>query len=169
MTVRRWIVAASTVVLALSGATGLSASAAPDATAAECWHEARPGACISDWGSWGQPCGTYYCLYYSPGLWNASWRPASTSDGDLSGNKFYDSGSFGSAGVGQVVRNNAAAMGNNTSNCRVAAFKYTSHTGNYEYLWAGYAGDLMNDLIGQNYYFDGLRNDEASIRTYSCS
>ncbi|WP_329095835.1 hypothetical protein OG979_13800 [Actinomadura citrea] len=61
---------------------------------------------IDTWASWGQPCGKYYCLYYSQGLWNASWRPTSTVDKDLGGNKFYDSGSFGSAGVGVVVRNN---------------------------------------------------------------
>ncbi|GAA4235410.1 hypothetical protein GCM10022254_42670 [Actinomadura meridiana] len=119
---------------------------------------------IDTWGSWGQPCGKYYCLYYSQGLWNASWRPSSKVDNDLGGNKFSDSGSFGSAGDGKVVRNNAASMGNHTSNCQVTTYIYPHLTGDGNYLNRGYAGNLTE---GNSYYH--LRNNEASITINSCS
>ncbi|MGW2106321.1 hypothetical protein [Streptomyces sp. NPDC001948] len=113
---------------------------------------------IDTWSSFWQPCGTYMCLYYSPNLTNASWTPSGTSDSDLSGNKFANHGT-GSAGAGQVVRNNAASMGNNTTNCRVAVFYSTGFKGDANWLHAGHAGNLNGDL----------RNENASIRVDSCT
>ncbi|HEY9438575.1 MAG TPA: hypothetical protein VIS29_07970 [Streptomyces sp.] len=113
---------------------------------------------IDTWSSFWQPCGTYMCLYYSPNLDNASWTPTRTSDADLAGNKFADHGT-GSSGAGQVVRNNAASMGNNTTNCHVATFYSTSFRGDANWLHAGHAGNLTS----------GLRNNEASIRVDSCT
>ncbi|MET8742707.1 hypothetical protein [Streptomyces sp. NPDC004728] len=113
---------------------------------------------IDTWSSFWQPCGTYMCLYYSPNLTNASWTPSGTSDSDLSGNKFADHGT-GSAGAGQVVRNNAASMGNNTINCHVRVFYSTRFTGDSNWLHAGYAGNLNGDL----------RNEDASIRVENCT
>ncbi|MFD7497571.1 hypothetical protein ACFV8T_35395 [Streptomyces sp. NPDC059832] len=112
---------------------------------------------IDTWSSFWQPCGTYMCLYYSPGLKNASWTPTRTSDADLAGNKFANHGT-GSAGAGQVVRNNAASMGNHTTNCHVTVFSKTSFHGNTNWLRAGHAGNLTT-----------LRNDNASIRVDGCT
>lgn len=113
---------------------------------------------IDTWSSFWQPCGTYMCLYYSPNLTNASWTPSGTSDSDLSGNKFANHGT-GSAGAGQVVRNNAASMGNNTTNCHVAVFYSPGFKGDANWLHAGRAGNLNGDL----------RNNDASIRVDSCT
>ncbi|MFB7211211.1 hypothetical protein [Streptomyces sp. NPDC056255] len=113
---------------------------------------------IDTWSSFWQPCGTYMCLYYSPNLTNASWTPSGTSDSDLSGNKFANHGT-GSAGAGQVVRNNAASMGNNTTNCRVRVFYSPGFTGDSNWLTAGHAGNLNGNL----------RNNDASIRVESCT
>ncbi|MEV0784930.1 hypothetical protein AB0I52_18535 [Streptomyces sp. NPDC050423] len=113
---------------------------------------------IDTWSSFWQPCGTYLCLYYSPNLTNASWTPTRTSDKDLAGNKFANHGT-GTAGAGQVVRNNAASMGNNTTNCHVAVFYSPGWKGDANWLHAGYAGNLNGDL----------RNNNASIRVDSCT
>jgi hypothetical protein len=155
---------ATVPTLALGGAVGLSATSA--ANAELCGNLLNH--CVSHWDQWGQPCGTYLCLYYSPGLWNGSWRPSWYADSDLAGNKFYDSGYFGSGGVGQVVRNNAASVGNKTTNCMVGVFKYTSYRGVYDYVHPLYSGDLNGDAFG-GVGFDGLRNDNASIKAYNCS
>ncbi|MCX4730593.1 hypothetical protein [Streptomyces sp. NBC_01363] len=112
---------------------------------------------VDIWPSFWQPCGTYMCLYYSPNLTNASWTPTRTSDADLAGNKFANHGT-GSAGAGQVVRDNAASMGNNTTNCHVTVFSKTDFHGNTNWLRAGHAGNLKD-----------LRNDNASIRVDGCA
>ncbi|MFI1753594.1 hypothetical protein [Streptomyces sp. NPDC020571] len=113
---------------------------------------------IDTWSSFWQPCGTYMCLYYSPNLDNASWTPTRTSDANLGGNTFANHGT-GSAGAGQVVRNNAASMGNNTTNCHVTTFVSPNFTGDANWLHAGHAGNLNSRL----------RNNEASIRVDSCT
>ncbi|MEV7710859.1 peptidase inhibitor family I36 protein [Streptomyces sp. NPDC088270] len=113
---------------------------------------------IDTWSSFWQPCGTYMCLYYSPNLTGASWTPAGTSDSNLSGNKFANHGT-GSAGAGQVVRNNAASMGNHTTNCHVAVFYSPGFKGDANWLHAGHAGNLNS----------ALRNNNASIRVDSCT
>ncbi|MFF2330134.1 MULTISPECIES: hypothetical protein [unclassified Streptomyces] len=113
---------------------------------------------IDTWSSFWQPCGTYMCLYYSPNLTNASWTPSGTSDANLSGNKFANHGT-GSAGAGQVVRNNAASMGNHTTNCHVTVFYSPDFKGDRNWLRAGHAGNLNADL----------RNNDASIRVDGCT
>ncbi|GIG92305.1 hypothetical protein [Plantactinospora endophytica] len=118
---------------------------------------------IDTWSSFWQPCGTYLCLYYSPGLTNASWRPGGTSYSNLSGYTFSNGGT-GTAGAGQAVRNNAASMGNHTANCNVTTWISPGFTGPYgdwrdnNWLSPGHAGNL-------NGY---LRNNEASINVNNC-
>ncbi|MGW7376781.1 hypothetical protein DEJ48_04040 [Streptomyces venezuelae] len=137
-----------TTTMAALGAGALTLAPTAGATS---WN-------IDKWPSFWQPCGTYMCLYYSPNLDNASWTPTSTSDKDLGGNKFGNHGT-GTAGAGQVVRNNAASMGNNTTNCHVATFVSPNFQGDANWLHAGHGGNLNSTL----------RNNEASIRVDSCT
>ncbi|MER8088870.1 peptidase inhibitor family I36 protein [Streptomyces sp. NPDC058316] len=143
---KRASLVAATVAAVSAAALGLAPTAGATSTN------------IDTWSSFWQPCGTYMCLYYSPNLTNASWTPSGTSDADLSGNKFGNHGT-GSAGAGQVVRNNAASMGNNTTNCHVTVFYSPSFKGDSNWLHAGHAGNLNTRL----------RNNDASIRVDSCT
>ncbi|MQY05318.1 hypothetical protein [Actinomadura macrotermitis] len=87
----------------------------------------------------------------------------------MGGNIFYDSGSYGSAGKGQVVRNNSASMGNHTANCLVSTYISTSFTGDYDTLHVGWAGNLSDDEFWNGQMtINGLHNDNASIRAYNC-
>lgn len=119
----------------------------------------------TSWGrSWGQPCGSGgMCLYYSQGLWNASWRPSWTADTDLSGNQFYDSGYFGSEGAGQIVDNNSASMGNRADYCYLYAYRGTNYTGDINWLQSGYAGNFTE---GAGDYY--MRNRVSSIKVTAC-
>ncbi|MGW1917028.1 peptidase inhibitor family I36 protein [Streptomyces sp. NPDC002076] len=126
---------------------GLGVGLAPAAQAAN----------IDTWSSFSQSCGTYMCLFYSPGLTGGSWRPSGTSYSNLSGYTFSN---------GQAVRNNAASMGNNTTNCNVTTWISPGFTGphadntlNNNWLHPGHAGNL-------NSY---LRNNEASINVNNCT
>ncbi|MFF5025485.1 hypothetical protein ACWERI_12880 [Streptomyces collinus] len=139
-------------------ATSLAVGAACLSTVAIGLAPSAQAANIDKWSSFWQPCGTYMCLYYHQGLTGASWTPTWSSDTDLGGNKFGDHGT-GSDGAGQVVRNNAASMGNNTTNCRVATFVYTDFQGDNNWLTAGHAGNLNSSLS----------NNEASIRVDTCT
>ena len=139
----------------LTTMAGIGAGAAAVATPAQATN-------IDTWSSFWQPCGTYMCLYYSPALDNASWRPSGTADADLA-NNYFSNGGTGTAGSGQVVANNAASMGNNTTNCNVTTWVYANYTGyssaDNNWLHAGHAGNLTSHL----------RNNERSIKVNSCT
>jgi hypothetical protein len=118
---------------------------------------------INQWSSFWQPCGTYLCLYYSQALANGAFVPTGTSYSDLNYYKFVNVG-VGTAGVGQVVGNNAASMGNNTINCNVATYYYKnfSYGGNYSlenWLSPGHAGNLTSTM----------RNNDRSINVNNCT
>ncbi|MEU8121800.1 hypothetical protein AB0C21_24095 [Spirillospora sp. NPDC049024] len=149
---RRSLAAMATAALTMSGTIGLTAGSAQ---AGDAWN-------ISEWDSWGQPCGTYLCLYYYPGLWGASWRPAHYNDKDLSGNKFYDSGYFGSDGAGLIVEDNAASAGNRTTNCWLYIWPYRNMMGYGNRLAPRHAGDFTE---GGLYH---LRNNASSVQMLEC-
>jgi len=118
---------------------------------------------IDTWSSFWQPCGTFMCLYYSPGLTNASWRPVGNNIyfSDLNDVKFSNGGT-GTQGAGQVVGNNAASMGNHTSNCNLTVWVGVGMTGTYSqenWLKPGHAGNLTPTL----------RNHDRSINVNNCT
>ncbi|TDB99253.1 hypothetical protein [Actinomadura sp. 7K534] len=154
-TIRRPLAAVAAAALTMGGTSGLVAGSAQAGDAIQ----------ISQWASWGQPCGTYLCLYYSPGLWNASWRPAHYVDKDLSGNKFYDSGYFGSAGKGQVVNDNAASAGNRSTNCLLIIWRDKNLMGYGNFLHPGWSGDFIEHSPAVYH----LRNAGSSVDMLTCN
>ncbi|WUH90225.1 peptidase inhibitor family I36 protein [Streptomyces sp. NBC_00433] len=78
---------------------------------------ASQSANISAWTVSASSCPTYFkiCLFYSPGGTGGRYGTKYLQEGDLSGFTFGGSG----AGVGQVVKDNAASADNNTG-CNVA-------------------------------------------------
>lgn len=95
----------------------------------------------------------FYCLWYSPGLLNGVWGSTAAGTSTISGS-FTD----GDGGV----RNNAASMADDTSNCHVTTWVYPGYTGDFNWLNAFWGGNLTSGSIP-------LRNNEASINTNTCS
>ncbi|MFF7356683.1 MULTISPECIES: hypothetical protein [Streptomyces] len=114
---------------------------------------------INVWSNWWQPCGQL-CIYYSPGLQNGCFK-ADDDVPDLLAVRFSNCGT-GTAGVGQVVGNNGASMGNRTNLCNVTAWYHANYTApSYAYenwLGPGWSGNFTSTL----------RNNERSVNINSC-
>jgi hypothetical protein len=95
----------------------------------------------------------FYCLWYSPGLLNGVWGSTASGTGTISAS-FTD----GDGGV----RNNAASMANDTSNCHVTTWVSPGYVGDFNWLNEFWGGNLTSGSIP-------LRNNEASINTNTCS
>lgn len=99
--------------------------------------------------------GWRYCLFYSPNLTGAWWGSTQQRFGTITATYPFDH----NPGGGQPVRNNAASMADNTSNCNVTTWVYPNYTGSFNWLKPMWAGNLTS----------GLRNNEASISYNNCS
>ncbi|TWV53591.1 hypothetical protein FRZ03_09600 [Streptomyces misionensis] len=107
-------------------------------------------------GGWNDHCnytGAYGCLYYSPngagGIFEGYGYYA-----DLSGYTFSD---------GHSVRNNAASIGNATTNCNSTTWVSPHSGGDYNWVSSGRGGNLTSSN-------PVLRNNEASFdATASCT
>lgn len=101
--------------------------------------------------SWSDHCnytGVYGCLYYSPNGAGGIFK----SNGyypDLSGYKFSD---------GHAVRNNAASIGNNTTNCGSTTWVYAHAGGDFNWVHAGRGGNLNSALRNNENSFDATAN-----------
>ncbi len=95
-----------------------------------------------------------WCLWYSQNM-DGGVLTHSYDISTLSEN--FGNGGYGTAGVGDPVRNDAASMGNNNGGC---LYTYVSpgYVGNDNGLEGWYGGNLTS----------GLRNNEASIRWAGC-
>ncbi len=134
-----------TTVASLGGAAAITAPAA---------HADN----IDKWSSWWQPCDGL-CIYYSQGLQDGCFQ-SNGSVPDLDAVEFKNCGT-GTSGVGQVVGNNGASMGNVTA-CHVTAWyhaNYTAPGSSYEnWLDAGWAGNFTSTM----------RNNERSVNFNNC-
>lgn len=120
------------------------------------------GVYISTYASGGTICrvdlNTDFCLYYSIGLHGAYYGrdysvPVITS-------AFF--GGAGLPGYGQLVRNNAASLANNTGSCDVGTWVYPTYVGPYNWTSQHDAGNLTTTgtIV--------LRNNEASVLRFAC-
>jgi hypothetical protein len=96
----------------------------------------------------------HYCLFYSPNISAAMWGTNQQNVGTITAT-FPNNGT----GAGQPVRNNAASMADNTSNCNVTTWVYPNYTGDFNWLKPMWWGNLTTTL----------RNNEASISYNNCS
>ncbi|RKS68072.1 hypothetical protein BZB76_6315 [Actinomadura pelletieri DSM 43383] len=111
-------------------------------------------------------CGKYMCLYYSPNLRGSGSGISDVghypkAEPDLSWYTFYNM-NRGGAGHNQPVRNNAASMGNSTTNCNVTTWVYPNWGGNFNWLHKRKWGNLTEGSVL-------LRNNEASIGANTCT
>ena len=99
-------------------------------------------------GSWA------YCLWYGQNIGGAMWGTTQQRFGTIIAT-FPNNG----AGAGKPVRNDAASMADNTSDCNVTTWVDPNYTGAFNWLEPGWWGNLTSNL----------RNNEASISYNSCS
>lgn len=95
-----------------------------------------------------------WCLWYSPNM-DGGVLTHSYNISTLSEN--FGNGGYGTAGVGDPVRNDAASMANNNGGC-LYTYVYPGYVGNADGLEGWYGGNLDANL----------RNNEASIRWAGC-
>lgn len=95
-----------------------------------------------------------WCLWYSPNM-DGGVLTHSYNIPTLAEN--FGNGGYGTAGVGDPVRNDAASMANNNGSC-LYTYVYPGYVGNDDGLEAWYGGNLDANL----------RNNEASIRWAGC-
>lgn len=101
--------------------------------------------------------GDAYCLWYSQGQAGGVWGSNAPGVGPISGTF-----GGGGAGSGAAVRNDAASMTDNVTNCHVTTWVYSNYTGPANYLTATEWGNLTSNATFP------LRNNEASIDYDSC-
>lgn len=94
-----------------------------------------------------------YCLWFSPGMINGVWGTKNQNTGTITANFTQGDG---------AVRNNAASMANNTSNCNVTTWVSPNFVGDFNWLHRGDGGNLTSGSIP-------LRNNEASINANTCT
>jgi hypothetical protein len=99
-----------------------------------------------------------YCLWYSPGLINGVWGSTSSYTSTISGT--FSNDSYGTGGVGEDVRNNAASMASWTD-CHVTTWVSPGREGDWNWVDVLWGGNLTSGSIQ-------LRNNEASIDTDTC-
>jgi len=95
----------------------------------------------------------FYCLWFSPGMTNGVWGTRNQNTGTITASFTQGDG---------AVRNNAASMANNTSNCNVTTWVSPNFVGNFNWLHRGWGGNLTSGSIQ-------LRNNEASINANTCT
>lgn len=125
---------------------------------------------INQWkASWCSHSAYNWCLYYSPGGANGNSAFFNYFGGvpNLSGYTFGTGENKDPSvpGYGQAVRNNAASLEDGTPNCNVTTWVSPNYVGNYNYLNAGWGGNLTPNSADPQQ----LRNNEASINVNSCS
>ena len=91
----------------------------------------------------------HYCLWYSQNTNGAVWGTNQQRFGTIIAT--YPDGN--PAGGGKPVRNDAASMADNTSNCNVTTWVDPNYTGAFNWLEPYWWGNLTSNL----------RNNEASI------
>jgi hypothetical protein len=105
----------------------------------------------------------FYCLWYHPGLTGGVWGTTSSyvkcldPGGGASGCITADF----TAGDGEV-RNNAASMADDTSNCHVTTWVSPGRVGDWNWLYSSWGGNLTSTSSLP------LRNNEASIDYDTC-
>jgi hypothetical protein len=149
---RRLATAGAVAALSLTG-LGLSAAAASASAPANIDQYDSAYCQDSDWA---------ICLWYHTGGAGAGWggnpQPSSNDIINLTNQTFFITDNGGSAGVGDLVRNDAASAGNGTDNCIVAIWYSPNATGYEDYLEPNYGGDLITHVV----------NNEASVYLIGC-
>jgi hypothetical protein len=97
----------------------------------------------------------HYCLWYSQNTNGAIWGTNQQRFGTIIAT--YPDG--GAPGAGKPVRNDAASMADNTSNCNVTTWVDRNYMGDFNWLEPMWWGNLTSSL----------RNNEASISYNNCS
>jgi hypothetical protein len=154
---QKLVVTSAAVLATVFGAGAMAAPAMASTHPGTVRPASGTGTNISTLGMNGNSChnaGWKYCLYYQQNLGGAYWGTKQQTFGTIIATYPDD----GLAGQGKPVRNDAASMVNNTPDCNVTTWVDPNYTGDFNWLWPTFWGNLTSTL----------HNNEASISYNTC-